>query len=83
MILDSYLFQKSTLSKLADKLRGTKEAAGAKLEIFSQCIELTHTRAPDGVNKFDPKKYSSATTGKGMILMSQLDSTKSTNILDF
>ena len=66
---DDQSWQYRTLSKLAEKLRNTKEAAGEKLEIFAQCIELTHSRTSDGSNKLDPKKYMSATTGKGMILL--------------
>ena len=69
IILDSYLFQKAPLGKLADKLLESKKATGDDLEIFSQCIPLTHSLTDSGKYQLDPGKYDAATTGKGLLIM--------------
>ena len=72
-ILDSYMFQKAGLSKLAGKLLAAKKRSGEELEIFKQCRGLCYRLNKDGGEPvFDKLKYEAATSGKGIINKTKL-----------
>ena len=64
--IDSMLFQKCSLSKLAAKLKRQKDGDSSEFEIFKQVKQLTHSWSEsEKCYKLDRDKYDQVTTSKG------------------